>query len=339
MFAVGFGLLLIALCVRRARLQPSWLALAVVILGVVLFDLELQLRVGRRRRGRCSRALMTFAVLVSLAPWVPLVRARVRPGATMGAALLILSTVGFLASVAFNERLSDWSGRSAGFSGRLEFWRASVTGFRERPWFGWGWLSAWRTYESSRSCRPRLSNFVWSHSAYLDLALGGGIVAVALAVVLAVLGVRSAEAVVTRSDLASCAPLALVAAVAVGCTQESFFLGSYFLTALLVAGLCASVRPIGVEADDARTGSRAPLDRWVRSRDDRRAGPGPCRRRGRRGGTPDRSLGRGERALHPRDDEPPQPARGRRQPGGEARARKSRPFGSASPISRTGWTR
>jgi len=100
---------------------------------------------------------------------------------------------------------------------------------------GWGWMAAWRS--------PDFYNFglwipewdtVWSHNGYHDILLGGGVLGGVIFVLYLWFGsfdvrLRSVDDAIPRVLLAT---FVLAAA-----TQESFFLGSHFLWALLVATL------------------------------------------------------------------------------------------------------
>jgi len=76
--------------------------------------------------------------------------------------------------------------------------------------------------------------FEWSHSGYMDLLLGGGFVAAILFVGYIWL---ASETPKTESLLLTLPRLALGGFVLIAATQESFFIGSHFLWALLVSCL------------------------------------------------------------------------------------------------------
>ena len=123
----------------------------------------------------------------------------------------------------------------ATLNSRRAFWSLSWSAILENPWFGWGWMAAWRS--------PDFFNFglwipewdtVWSHNGYHDILLGGGVIAGVLFVLYLWFGSADLR---TRS-LETTMPCVLVATfVLAAATQESFFIGSHFLLALLVAAL------------------------------------------------------------------------------------------------------
>jgi O-antigen ligase len=105
-------------------------------------------------------------------------------------------------------------------------------------------LATWRT-PAFRATLPPAATDVWSHSGYLDMALGGGVFAVILFAAVLVTAVRNAGSLLDEDDNAATAwPLAIVLAVALAATQESFFIGNHFYWALFVAaGATASRLP------------------------------------------------------------------------------------------------
>jgi O-antigen ligase len=79
----------------------------------------------------------------------------------------------------------------------------------------------------------------WSHNGYHDLLLGGGVLAGVLFFGVVVFGVRSLDQI---ANVRVATPRFLVIGfVLAAATQESFFVGSHFLWAMLIAALFASV--------------------------------------------------------------------------------------------------
>ena len=130
-----------------------------------------------------------------------------------------------------------------GIGGREGLWVLSHDGFLEKPWLGWGWMSAWET----PSFLPReLWNWQrdiagpWSHSSFYDVLLGGGLVAVVLFI-----GMMLWTLVHHASQL----PLMHVGQtytvfglfVLFSSTQESFIVGNHFLMVIFIAGLFGPV--------------------------------------------------------------------------------------------------
>jgi hypothetical protein len=92
----------------------------------------------------------------------------------------------------------------------------------------------------------------WSHNGYHDLLLGGGV----LAAVLFALYLWFASGEFDRVGVAVALPrMALAVFVLAAATQESFFVGSHFLWALLVASL-AAVRDDVASVDEQDPGHR-----------------------------------------------------------------------------------
>ncbi len=251
-FAVACGAVLIAMVVV-SKLRPPWrVLLAVGTLAVVVFDLDLQRRAQSTTSWLMLVSFLGTVVVLTVANALPWSRARPAFGVVVGRVILVACTIAFLVAVILNDEVSRAFDRPPGFHDRLEYWEADLEGALNRPVLGWGWMAAWHADEFRVDLPPAIATDIWSHSAYLDVALGGGVVAVLLGIVLAVNGSRSAGAVLRRGDVSSAVPMAVVVAVAIGCTQESFFVGNYFLTALLVAGLCAALGPSA-----GRSGSQA----------------------------------------------------------------------------------
>jgi len=121
-------------------------------------------------------------------------------------------------------------------------WRFSIAGFRERIVLGWGWMSAWQSPNFFKVLGdyvlPAETN-TWSHSAVMDVLLGGGLIGAGL-LVLAILwsGARQLERVISRT--AGQWTFAATWFVIAASTQESFIVGNHFLWLVLVACLAGS---------------------------------------------------------------------------------------------------
>ena len=133
-------------------------------------------------------------------------------------------------------------GENYNFNGRLWMWRFSWTGFLDRPWLGWGWMSAWRTdIFLTRDKWWAFAASNWSHSSYMDVLLGGGVLAAALFVGTIVWsGYRNLDLV--RTTTAGQWNFAMMFFILSVATQESFIIGNHFLWVLLVAAVSGSVK-------------------------------------------------------------------------------------------------
>lgn len=122
---------------------------------------------------------------------------------------------------------------------REVLWEFSWSGFLKKPWHGWGWMAAWRTpefFESPAATWASTWRSEWSHNSYFDLLLGGGVVAAVLFLLFVLLAtlVRKTD---TLRDTAF--RQAITFFVLIAATQETFFIGSHFLWAVLVAACVA----------------------------------------------------------------------------------------------------
>ena len=158
----------------------------------------------------------------------------VYPGFFFGAALLTWATVR-LQSVVLS-----FFGETLDFNGRSAIWNYSWTGFLDRPLIGWGWMSAWRTPPFlNRDLWWSFVNTGWSHSGYMDVLLGGGLVAAVLFVGAFFWGGLRNLGDVTKQNAAQWTP-AIMCFVLATATQESFFVGNHFLWLLFVAAVAGN---------------------------------------------------------------------------------------------------
>jgi len=146
-----------------------------------------------------------------------------------------ISAVALFVALRFGG-LSTISAELFTFNSRSGVWAQNWTGFLEKPFQGWGWMAArktpsffrqgvwWAAFETD-----------WSHNGYHDLLLGGGVLAALLFAVMVWFGMRE---IGSHPSLTEAIPSFLLAAfVLTASTQESFFVGTHFLWALLIAGL------------------------------------------------------------------------------------------------------
>jgi O-antigen ligase len=82
------------------------------------------------------------------------------------------------ATVRLQSVVLSFFGETIDFNGRSALWRYSWIGFLEKPFLGWGWMSAWRTPNFFKHDQWwTITNTGWSHSGFMDVLLGGGVFA------------------------------------------------------------------------------------------------------------------------------------------------------------------
>ena len=137
----------------------------------------------------------------------------------------------------FAQPMMKLFGKNDFFSGRGAIWHFNWTGFLERPLIGWGWMAAWSTPEFlKRDLWWTVGGALWSHNGYLEILLGGGLVAGLLFVLYTAWSgyVKLDQVYELKYGQWS---YAMAAFVLVSATQETFFIGNHFLWALLIACL------------------------------------------------------------------------------------------------------
>ena len=143
-------------------------------------------------------------------------------------------------AIQFQSKVLQAFGETVTFNGRSEIWKYSWNGFLERPLLGWGWLSAWRSWAFMRmDLWWTVEGVSWSHNAYLDLLLGGGVLAVLLFAAAVLWGVYRLVPTDTENPIGSW-PIAFVFFYLAVCTQESFIIGNHFLWMLFIALLTST---------------------------------------------------------------------------------------------------
>ena len=149
------------------------------------------------------------------------------------AASIFVCWIGF----SFAQPMMKLFGKNDFFSGRGAIWHFNWTGFLERPLIGWGWMAAWSTPEFlKRDLWWTVTGAQWSHNGYLEILLGGGLVAGLLfALYIAWSGYEKLDQV-CESNYGQWS-YSMSAFVLVSATQESFFIGNHFLWALFIACL------------------------------------------------------------------------------------------------------
>lgn len=155
-------------------------------------------------------------------------------------------------AIQFQAKVLQVFGETVTFNGRSEIWKYSWNGFLEKPLLGWGWLSAWRSWAFMRmDLWWTVEGVSWSHNAYLDLLLGGGVLAVLLFAAAVLWGVyRLVPA--HKGDATQSWPIAFIFFYLAMCTQESFIIGNHFLWMLFVA-ILTSGTAIATQPDQSLT--------------------------------------------------------------------------------------
>jgi O-antigen ligase len=156
------------------------------------------------------------------------------------AAPLTMVILGITLFIALREigRLGGVSTEVATLNSRRAFWSLSWSAFLEKPLLGWGWMAAWRNpdFFGSGFWNPAW-DVAWSHNGYLDILLGGGVLA---GVLFGLFVWFSAREMSRQSVLTTALSMLFLGFVFSAATQESFFVGSHFLWALMIATLVRS---------------------------------------------------------------------------------------------------
>jgi O-antigen ligase len=140
-------------------------------------------------------------------------------------------------AIRFQSRVLGFFGETVSFNGRSEIWSYSWNGFLEKPFLGWGWLSAWRSEAFKwMDFWWTVEGVAWSHNAFLDILLGGGIIAMVLFISATIWGLYQLIPNNLENKIEPWAISYVFFFLAV-CTQESFIIGNHFLWMLFVAML------------------------------------------------------------------------------------------------------
>ena len=238
---------------RRGKHWP--VTLIIILVDVILFGAVVLFRTG-------SNTAVGGAVVFS-AVWAfwTVIRSLVRRKRIAHSALkswvysIFLLGVVLLTwiTVRLQGLLLSFFGETVDFNGRSEMWHFSWTGFLERPIKGWGWMSAWRTQGFLlRDLWWSFTNTGWSHSGYMDILLGGGVIGATLFIGALVWGsYRHVDQIV--NVVASQWTPAIMFFVLAAATQESFFIGNHFLWVLLVAAIAGNLSDNPNNDDPATT--------------------------------------------------------------------------------------
>ena len=225
------------------RKPKYWFVSTVILVDVMILDLGLLIR------SKSSTSLGAIAVFIFVWGFWTAVRWSNRRRSFTSDQLtqqiypifLFALTLLIWLSFKFQARLSQIFSSEIDFNGRTLLWRFSWDGFLDRPMIGWGWFSAWNTpnFFHEREFWWALTSTTWSHSAVMDVLLGGGVVGAGL-LILAIVwsGARQLDRVFTQT--AGQWTFAATWFVIAASTQESFIVGNHFLWLLLVASMAGS---------------------------------------------------------------------------------------------------
>ena len=156
------------------------------------------------------------------------------------AVFIALVTIGSWFAIQFQSKVLQAFGETVTFNGRSEIWKYSWNGFLEKPLLGWGWLSAWRSWAFMKmDLWWTVEGVMWSHNAYLDVLLGGGVLAVGIFAAAVIWGVYRLVPTDIENPIGSWS-IAFVFFYLAICTQESFIIGNHFLWMLFVAVLTST---------------------------------------------------------------------------------------------------
>ena len=209
-------------------------------------------------RSRSQTSPVALAIVIVASSWWLLIRwvsgrSRVlsRFRAFSARVTLVLLALGVFWTLKLMGASSRLSSDFTTFNSRRALWAVNWSGFLEKPWQGWGWMAARYTPQFFlQGVWWAATETRWSHNGYHDLLLGGGVLAGGLFFVYVWVSARSFDVVPASVGLPRFAVSVFILTAA---TQESFFVGSHFLWALLVAALAGARRASSSsEEDDAR---------------------------------------------------------------------------------------
>jgi O-antigen ligase len=228
------------------RKPKYWFLSIVILVDVVILDLGLLIR------SKSSTSLGAIAVFIFVWGFWTAIRWSQRRRMSFNKtqlveivypaflfSIIVLTWLGFR----YQRYLLELFGGSVDFTGRTLLWRYSWVGFEGRPFRGWGWMSAWNTPEFFTFAQYKgwlpLIDMNWSHSAVMDILLGGGVIGAGL-LILAIVwsGTQELDRVFTQT--AGQWTFAATWFVIAASTQESFIVGNHFLWLLLVASMAGS---------------------------------------------------------------------------------------------------
>jgi exopolysaccharide production protein ExoQ len=238
MIALVTGLI-VMVSLWRAGKTPSRIVSALVFVVLLPADVVVYVKSGSGTSfGAVVAATVAALIWITIGKWyrrtdAPLKAIQQIVFPSFVCFSLLAAWIGFR----YQDQIVRLFGKSDSFSGRSALWHFSWTGFLDRPVLGWGWRAAWSTPEFlKRDKWWTTSGATWSHNAYLEILLGGGIIGGLLFSVFVLwAGTRIMKLVV--SDPFEIWRIGMSVFVLVASTQEVFVIGNHFLWLLLVAVL------------------------------------------------------------------------------------------------------
>ena len=253
--AVGatLGVLLAVHVWSRWSGRERLLAVAVLALAVLL-DLRLLLGSGS------ATPLLALLLLAGTSSLVVLAR-RLLPSRLLHDARIVTAAAVSLAATVVVSALvlpvfSGVVGKGGDLSRREPLWDFVQHKIGDRPLWGYGYLGGWedRAFNRERRTYVRGGDLITAHNSALEVALGAGLLALALfAVVLVVAGRRTIASALRGRPLAVALwPLVALLWFAIESLTETFLVANTLPTLLLVVAALASAAPGDelVPADD-----------------------------------------------------------------------------------------
>lgn len=231
--------------VLSRRPKQWWPVLSFVLIDIALFDGYV---LSRTRSSTSVGAVVAFALVWACWSAIRLLHRRriltiSQVRRYVYSSFVVAASGGMWALFKFQSTILRWLGEEDFFNGRAAIWHYGWTGFLDRPIFGWGWMSAWKSSVFlKRDLWWTVQGAQFSHSAYIDVLLGGGIIGATLLLIVLVYGGYSR----IESGLLSAAgqwSYSIMFFVLLASTQESFVNGNHFLWLLLVASVIGCSDP------------------------------------------------------------------------------------------------
>lgn len=192
-------------------------------------------------------------------------------GVLAGASVLLVALVA--GSALLLPHVAGLAGRNSELSRRRPLWDFVVDRIAERPFWGWGYLGPW----DDRGFRRELRTYVdkaWdlhsAHNSTLEVALGAGVLVLAVFLTFLVLGMRRAlvDAVrpADRWDVLSLWPLVAISWFLLESLTETFLVADTLPTLLVFVGaLVLAPGDHSIDVDGRSSGESSSIDRESRS--------------------------------------------------------------------------